>query len=94
MDQWITQQHRTGGALTEKDCHHFDLPEDIRKISHGGAVYLEHLAFLENLRTHARPLTDANVAWWATAIPLAAESAITEQRLVELAEFGSAPPML
>ncbi len=194
VDQWITQKQHTGGALVEKDCHHFDLfnwftgdlpesvaafgtvdlvygperfngvtpdvldnaqvlvqyrsgtvaalllcmyctgyregleigvigtdgwmtactgatdrlrifhrgdgkeevldftlPEDIRKLSHAGAVYLEHAAFAENVRTGRRPLTDAAAAWWSTIVPLAAERAVVEKRVVSLDEYAPFP---
>lgn len=69
----------------------FTLPPDVRKLSHSGAVYLEHLAFAENIRANNRPATDACVAWWSTVPALAAERAIEEQRVVSLDEFGPAP---
>jgi myo-inositol 2-dehydrogenase / D-chiro-inositol 1-dehydrogenase len=83
-------QHREKGDRTEET---FELPEEVRKLSHGGAVYLEHLSFLENIRTGAKPLTNSHVAWWSTAIPLAAEAAITENRIVDISEFGASPDL-
>ena len=69
----------------------FDLPAHVRKTSHGGAVYAEHVAFAANVRNGRRPLTDAVVGWWATAVPMAAERAVAEQRIVDVAEVGPAP---
>lgn len=68
VDQWITQKHKSGGA-----------------------VYYEHLAFAEALRHERRPLTDATVGWWATAVALAGERAIAEKRIVSLQEFDGPP---
>ena len=68
----------------------FELPTDIRLLSHSGSVYAEHVAFLNSLRTGQRPVTDADAAWWCTAVALAAECAVAEQRIVSLSEFG--PP--
>ena len=42
-------------------------------LSHGGGVYFEHLAFIENIRNSRTPLTDINVAKWSTLVGLAAE---------------------
>ncbi len=69
----------------------FGLPPEIVKISHKGAVYFEHLAFLDNMRSGSRPLTDATVGWWSTAIGLAAERAVEETRVVSLSEMGAGP---
>ncbi len=51
-------------------------------LSHGGGVYFEHLAFIDNVRNGLTPLTDINVAKWSTLVGLAAE---------ESARNGSAP---
>jgi len=69
----------------------FDLPEDVGKTSHKGMVYCEHLAFRDNIRAGRRPLTDAVAGWWATVVPLAAETAVAENRVVDLAELGPFP---
>jgi len=42
--------------------------DNIGKTNHGGAVYYEHLAFMENIRTNTHPLTDARTGWWCTAV--------------------------
>ncbi len=69
----------------------FELPEEIRRTSHGGAVYLEHLAFLENIRNGSQALTDAHVAWWASVLPILAERAVAEKRIIEFTEAGDLP---
>ncbi|MBU0611467.1 MAG: Gfo/Idh/MocA family oxidoreductase [Armatimonadetes bacterium] len=40
-------------------------------LSHKGGVYLEHLAFIENIRTGRVPLTGLNEAKWSTLVGLA-----------------------
>jgi len=45
----------------------------VEKLSHGGGVYYEHLAFIDNIRSHKTPLTDFNVAKWSVLVGLAAE---------------------
>ncbi len=42
-------------------------------LSHGGGVYFEHLAFIDNIRNDLTPLTDIEVAKWSTLVGLAAE---------------------
>lgn len=54
----------------------------VEKLSHGGGVYYEHLAFINNVRNNLVPLTDINVAKWSTYVGLAAE---------ESARNGSTP---
>jgi predicted dehydrogenase len=71
----------------EPEC--FEPPDAIRRSSHSGAVYYEHLAFAENIRNGTRPETDAEVGWWSTVVGIAAERAVEEHRVVELNEFGS-----
>ena len=44
-----------------------------RKLSHGGGVYFEHLAFVDNIRNGKKPLTDIETAKWSTLVGLAAE---------------------
>jgi len=97
---WIMANTRGPGRLTLSRREHkevleesFELPDEIRKISHGGAVYFEHLAFRDNILNRRRPLTGASVAWWSTAVPLACEKAVAEKRMVEMSELGPAPPM-
>jgi len=84
----ITLTERGSGEQTTIDCK---TPEAIRRQSHGGAVYYEHLAFAEAVRSRRRPLTDELVGWWSTVVGLAAERAVAEQRVVEIAEFGTPP---
>lgn len=43
------------------------------ELSHGGGVYYEHLAFMDNIRNKRSPLTDINVAKWSVLVGLAAE---------------------
>lgn len=99
-DGWIIANTRGPGTLKlcrreskEGSEESFELPEEIRRISHGGAVYFEHLAFRDNIVRHRRPLTGASAAWWSTVVPLAAERAAAEKRVVDIAEFGPAPSM-
>jgi hypothetical protein len=49
------------------------IPEDVRKLSHGGGVYYELLDFVENVRTGCEPLTGIEAAKWSTLVGLAAE---------------------
>ena len=51
-------------------------------LSHGGGVYFQHLAFIDNIRNNRTPLTDITVAKWSTLVGLAAE---------ESARNGSTP---
>ena len=76
---------REGGTTVTMD---FNLPADVRKISHDGLVYFEHLAFRDNIRAGRQPLTDAQVGWWAAAVGMAAERAVAERRVVDMAEFA------
>ena len=46
---------------------------EIARLSHGGGVYFEHLAFIDNIRNDRTPFTDVEVAKWSTLVPLAAE---------------------
>lgn len=48
-------------------------PANISNLSHGGGVYLEHKAFIENIRKNKKPLTDIEVAKWSVLVGLAAE---------------------
>ncbi len=50
-----------------------EMDEKSRKLSHSGGVYLEHLAFIENIRENKNPLTGIEVAKWSTLVGLAAE---------------------
>ena len=47
--------------------------ESINKLSHGGGVYFEHLAFIRNIRNNLVPLTGITAAKWSTLVGLAAE---------------------
>jgi len=69
----------------------FKQPDKGRESLHGGMVYLEHVAFAENIRQGRRPLTDAAAGWWATTVAIAAEQAVAEERVVSLAEFEPFP---
>jgi len=79
---------RETGERTTINCK---TPEAIRRRSHGGSVYYEHVAFAESVRTGRKPLADELVGWWSTVVALAAERAVAEERVVEITEFGPAP---
>ncbi len=85
----IVLARRQTGERTTVECQ---TPEAVRRQSHGGAVYYEHVAFAESLRSGSKPLADELAGWWSTVVGLAAETAVAEQRVVEIAEFG-APPL-
>ena len=51
-------------------------------LSHGGGVYFEHRAFIDNIRTGRTPLAGMDAAKWSTLVGLAAE---------ESARNGSSP---
>jgi len=84
----ITLAERASGEQTTVNC---TTPEAVRRQSHGGAVYYEHLAFAEAVRSREKPLADELVGWWSTVVGLAAERAVAEERVVEIAEFGTSP---
>ena len=69
----------------------FRVPTEIHKLSHGGGVYYEHVAFARNIRENTAPLTDALAGWWSTVVPLAAERAAAERRVVRIEEYGRPP---
>jgi myo-inositol 2-dehydrogenase / D-chiro-inositol 1-dehydrogenase len=55
---------------------------DYAHLSHGGGIYFEHQAFIDNIRNNRTPLTDIRAARWSTLVGLAAE---------ESARNGSSP---
>ena len=71
----------------DRQTHTFDVPEHIRKQSHHGMVYYEHVAFAESVRTGKRPRVGSEVGFWSTVVALAAERAVEENRVVEIAEM-------
>lgn len=75
----------------EETVIRFRLPDEIREISHGGAVYYEHLAFQDNVRRRREALTGVQAGWGSTVVGLAAERAVAEKRVVEIADFGAPP---
>ncbi len=87
----IVLARRKTGERTTIECR---TPESIRRKSHGGAVYYEHLAFAEAVRDRQKPLADELVGWWSTVVALAAERAVAEQRVVDIAEFGRPPAIV
>ena len=70
---------KRGGNVTEIDAKEGN---EYSHLSHGGGVYFEHMAFVDNIRNNRTPLTDINVAKWSTLVGLAAE---------ESARNGSTP---
>jgi len=84
----ITLTRREGGEQTIINSR---LPESVRELSHGGGVTLEHKAFAANIRDGLEPLTNGTTGWWSIAVPLAAQRAIAEQRIVKIEEFGTPP---
>jgi len=61
---------KRGQAATEIDAQ---VDEETSKLSHGGGVYLEHLAFIDSIRNDRTPLTGLDAAKWSTLVGLAAE---------------------
>lgn len=72
------------GTRTTNDIQ-IGVEEKYRSLSHGGGVYFEHLAFIDNIRNGKKPLTDIEAAKWSTLVGLAAE---------ESAANGGAPVTL
>ena len=72
----------------EQELEVFEPPDDIRRRSHSGAVYLEHLAFADSIRNGTVPMVGAEEGWWSTVLGLAAEQAVREGRIVSLSEFS------
>ena len=70
---------KRGGKATEIETKEGN---EYSHLSHGGGVYFEHLAFIDNIRANRAPLTDIHVAKWSTLVGLAAE---------ESARNGSTP---
>lgn len=66
IDLWEYEGKKTVSIDTRVDS-------DKVMLSHGGGVYYEHLAFLDNIRRGGRPLTDITAAKWSTVVGLAAE---------------------
>jgi predicted dehydrogenase len=69
-----------------KKTYRVSIPPRIKKISHDGAVYYEQLSFLEAVRKEKKPCPDGEIGKWSVAVPLAAEKAIKEKRVVEIKE--------
>lgn len=63
------REYKTNSRVT----HDIKYEDRIEKLSHGGGVYFEHIAFVENIRKNKRPLTNIEVAKWSTLVGLAAE---------------------
>ena len=53
---------------------------------HHGASYLEHLDFAAAVRNGTRALVSAEDGYWSVVMGVAAQRAITERRVVEIAE--------
>lgn len=49
------------------------IDKEIRKLSHNGSVYLQHQAFIKNIRENTPPVTGFELAKWSTLVGLAAE---------------------
>ena len=61
-------------------------------LSHRGAVWAEHRAFIECVRRGVAPLTDGRAGRMSLATALAAELAVAEGRIVELDEVMPGKP--
>lgn len=67
--QTISYSQR-GQAVTQVEL---EVDKAISELSHGGGVYFEHLAFIDNIRNNRAPLTGIDTAKWSTLVGLAAE---------------------
>src|SRR3989339_2037802 len=72
----------------QNDCtFEFPIDEKIKKTSHGGAGYFEHLAFRENIYQNSKPETSVKEGCWSVAVGLAAEKAVEKKQIVLIKEF-------
>jgi len=96
VGNFILQQRLSGGALTKKNCHHFDLFEwfigspATWVMASGGqdwdATEAELRHFLECIREGKEPLVDGEKGLRSVAVALAAEKSIKEGRRVAVSE--------
>jgi myo-inositol 2-dehydrogenase / D-chiro-inositol 1-dehydrogenase len=75
------------GELTEFDASHDP------RVKHGGfhhgSSYLEHLAFVEAIRSGSAPAVKVEDGLWSVVVGMAAHRSIDERRPVEISEFLS-----
>lgn len=75
-----------GREKSNKRTYRINIPSSIKRLSHQGAVYYELIAFIESIRKEKKPYPDGEIGRWSVAIPLAAEKAVREKRVVEIDE--------
>ncbi len=75
-----------GRAKKNKRTYRINIPKRIKKRSHNGAVYYEQLSFLKAIKKGTKPYPDGEIGKWSVAVPLAAEKAIKEKRIVGIKE--------
>ena len=75
-----------GRKEPRKRIYRIDIPPRIKKMSHKGGVYYELVSFLDTIKKGRKPYPDGEVGKWSVAIPLAAEKAVKERRVVEIEE--------